>query len=126
MLLVFLLQVSLLLLVALALGRLAVRVGLPALVGELLTGVLLGPSLLGTLTPGLMSWVLPADVDQLHLLDAVGDLGAGRRAERPEEGGDRAPLRGSLACSRTSARRGGTLRQHEGRPIGDLRTKGAA
>ena len=75
MLLVFLLQVSLLLLVALALGRLAVRFGLPALVGELLTGVLLGPSLLGTLTPGLMSWVLPADVDQLHLLDAVGQLG---------------------------------------------------
>jgi len=64
-----------LLLVALALGRLAVRFGLPALVGELLTGVLLGPSLLGTLAPGLMSWVLPADVDQLHLLDAVGQLG---------------------------------------------------
>ncbi|GIJ76515.1 Kef-type K+ transport system, membrane component KefB [Micromonospora phaseoli] len=74
-LLVFLLQVSLLLFVALGLGRLAVRIGMPALVGELLTGVLLGPSLLGELAPGLLSWVLPADAGQLHLLDAVGQLG---------------------------------------------------
>ncbi|GAA2614468.1 cation:proton antiporter [Paractinoplanes durhamensis] len=74
-LLVFLLQVSLLLLVALTLGRLAVKIGLPALVGELLTGVVLGPSLLGTVAPGLLDWVLPADADQLHLLDAVGQLG---------------------------------------------------
>ncbi|MEV4497592.1 cation/H(+) antiporter [Micromonospora arborensis] len=74
-LLVFLLQVSLLLLVALALGRLAVRLGLPALVGELLTGVLLGPSLAGALAPGAFEWVLPADADQLHLTDAVGQLG---------------------------------------------------
>ncbi|WP_436534829.1 cation:proton antiporter [Actinoplanes sp. HUAS TT8] len=74
-LLVFLLQVSFLLLVALALGRLAVRLGLPALVGELLTGVLLGPSLLGTLTPGLLAWVLPDDANQLHLVDAVGQFG---------------------------------------------------
>ncbi|WP_250029467.1 cation:proton antiporter [Paractinoplanes maris] len=74
-LLVFLLQVSLLLLVALALGRIAVRLGLPALVGELLTGVVLGPSLLGALAPGAFGWVLPADAAQLHLLDAVGQFG---------------------------------------------------
>ncbi|GAA2640400.1 hypothetical protein GCM10010399_87480 [Dactylosporangium fulvum] len=74
-LLVFLLQVSLLLLVALALGRIATRFGLPALVGELLTGVVLGPSLLGALAPGALSFVLPADADQLHLLDAVAQLG---------------------------------------------------
>ncbi|MET7400210.1 cation:proton antiporter [Dactylosporangium sp. NPDC005572] len=74
-LLVFLLQAALLLLVALALGRLATRFGLPALVGELLTGVILGPSLLGALAPGALSFVLPADADQLHLLDAVGQFG---------------------------------------------------
>jgi hypothetical protein len=49
-LLVFLLQVALLLLVALALGRLAVRLGPPALVGELLTGVLLGVLTVATYT----------------------------------------------------------------------------
>ncbi|MFI5934551.1 cation:proton antiporter [Actinoplanes sp. NPDC051494] len=74
-LLVFLLQVSLLLLVALVLGRLAGRLGLPALVGELLTGLLLGPSLLGALAPGVVAWVLPPDAGQLHLIDAVGQLG---------------------------------------------------
>ncbi|MEV6931366.1 cation:proton antiporter [Dactylosporangium sp. NPDC051485] len=74
-LLVFLLQLSLLLLLALALGRLAVRLGLPALVGELLTGVLLGPSLLGALAPGSVAWLLPADANQLHLVDAVGQVG---------------------------------------------------
>ncbi len=74
-LLVFLLQVALLLGVALALGRLAMRLGLPALVGELLTGVVLGPSLLGAFAPRLLSFVLPDDAVQLHLLDAVGQLG---------------------------------------------------
>ncbi|GIM89174.1 cation:proton antiporter [Paractinoplanes toevensis] len=74
-LLVFLLQISLLLGVALALGRLAVRLGLPALVGELLTGVVLGPSLLGELTPSLLGWVFPDDAGQLHLIDAVGQIG---------------------------------------------------
>ncbi|MFC4065298.1 cation:proton antiporter [Actinoplanes subglobosus] len=74
-LLIFLLQISLLLLVAFALGRLATRIGLPALVGELLTGVILGPSLLGATAPDLLAWVLPADAGQLHLVDAVGQLG---------------------------------------------------
>ncbi|WP_426504983.1 cation:proton antiporter [Dactylosporangium sp. McL0621] len=74
-LLVFLLQISLLLLVALALGRLAVRLGLPALVGELLTGVILGPSLLGAWSPGALRWLFPDDASQLHLVDAVGQIG---------------------------------------------------
>ncbi|WP_431727206.1 cation:proton antiporter [Verrucosispora sp. TAA-831] len=74
-LLIFLLQVCLLLTVAFTLGRLAVRCGMPALIGELLTGVLLGPSLLGEVAPGLLSRVLPVDAGQLHLVDAVGQLG---------------------------------------------------
>lgn len=74
-LLVFLLQATLLLLVALALGRLAVRFGLPPLVGELLTGVVLGPSMLGAIAPEAFRWILPADAGQLHLIDAVGQIG---------------------------------------------------
>ncbi|GLY15091.1 cation:proton antiporter [Kineosporia rhizophila] len=74
-LMLFLLQISLLLTVAIVLGRLAVRFGLPALVGELMTGVLLGPSLLGATVPGLWDEVLPAGADQLHLVDAVGQIG---------------------------------------------------
>ncbi|MGW2230487.1 cation:proton antiporter [Streptomyces formicae] len=73
-LLVFLLQVGLLLLLAILLGRVAIRCGLPAIVGELGAGVLLGPSLFGWLAPGVTAWLLPADPAQVHLLDAVGQL----------------------------------------------------
>jgi Kef-type K+ transport system membrane component KefB len=73
-LLVFLLQVAILLMLALCLGRLAGRMGLPSVVGELLTGVLLGPSVLGWAAPGLSGWLLPAQPDQMHLLDAVGQI----------------------------------------------------
>ena len=75
-LLVFLLQVALLLAAATALGILAARLGLPAVVGELIAGVLLGPSLLGHLAPRLTTWLFPPTAGQTHLLDAVGQLGA--------------------------------------------------
>ncbi|MGN9913452.1 cation:proton antiporter [Phytohabitans sp. LJ34] len=74
-LLIFLLQVGLLLLLASSFGRLATRLGLPAVVGELSVGVLLGPSVLAHLAPSLSSWLFPARVEQFHLLDAVGQIG---------------------------------------------------
>ncbi|MFG2222709.1 cation:proton antiporter [Streptomyces sp. NPDC048644] len=73
--LVFLIQIGLLLAVAVGLGRLAARVGLPSVVGELTAGVVLGPSLLGNLAPGASQWLLPRNPEQLHLLGAVGQLG---------------------------------------------------
>jgi len=73
--LIFLLQLGLLLGVALLLGRLALRLRMPAVVGELTAGVLLGPSLLAHAAPGVSAWLLPADPAQLHLLDAIGQLG---------------------------------------------------
>jgi Kef-type K+ transport system membrane component KefB len=75
-LLVFLLQVVLLLAAATVLGILAARLGLPAVVGELMAGVLLGPSLLGHLAPRFTTWLFPPSAGQAHLLDAVGQLGA--------------------------------------------------
>jgi Kef-type K+ transport system membrane component KefB len=74
-LLVFLLQVGLLLVLALALGRLAMRFGMPAVVGELFVGVLLGPSFLAHVAPGVSGWLFPAQGEQFHLLDAVGQIG---------------------------------------------------
>nr|ADU56112.1 hypothetical protein CA878-34 [uncultured organism CA878] len=74
-LLVFLLQVGLLLLLAVVLGRLAGRFGMPAVVGELFVGVVLGPSLLAWAAPGLHGWLFPAVGEQYHLLDAVGQVG---------------------------------------------------
>ncbi|MEV2250863.1 cation:proton antiporter [Streptomyces sp. NPDC050147] len=74
-LLIFLLQVGLLLLLAVALGRLARRLGMPAIVGELCSGLLVGPSVLQHLLPGFSGWLFPAEAAQAHLLDAVGQLG---------------------------------------------------
>jgi Kef-type K+ transport system membrane component KefB len=74
-LLVFLLAIATLLVLARCLGWLAQRVGMPALVGELITGVVLGPSILGQLVPGITHWLLPNETEQMHLLDGVGQLG---------------------------------------------------
>lgn len=74
-LLVFLVQVGLLMLVAMLLGKTAVRFGMPAVVGELCAGVLFGPSVLGHAWPSLSRWLLPQDAAQYHLLDAVGQVG---------------------------------------------------
>ncbi|MER5889025.1 cation:proton antiporter [Streptomyces sp. NPDC001941] len=74
-LLVLLLQLAVLLLLAMALGRLAARFHMPAIVGELLAGVIVGPSILSHVWPGLADWLLPKDTSQMHLLDAVGQVG---------------------------------------------------
>jgi Kef-type K+ transport system membrane component KefB/nucleotide-binding universal stress UspA family protein len=55
--LVFLVQVTLLVGVARALGTMMKRLGQPAVVGELLAGVVLGPSLLGVVWPAAHEWV---------------------------------------------------------------------
>lgn len=55
--LVFLVQVMLLVGVARALGTMMKRLGQPAVVGELLAGVVLGPSLLGVVWPTAHEWV---------------------------------------------------------------------
>lgn len=72
---VLLLQIGVLLLTALVLGRLAQRLGMPAVVGELVAGVLLGPSLLTHLAPGAARWLFPQSAESMHILDAVGQFG---------------------------------------------------
>jgi Kef-type K+ transport system membrane component KefB len=74
-LLVFLVAVVTLLVAARLLAALAERVGLPAIVGELATGIILGPSLLGHLLPGPVGWIFPRAAEQMHLLDAIGQIG---------------------------------------------------
>jgi Kef-type K+ transport system membrane component KefB len=73
--LVLLLQIGVLLGLALVLGQVATRLGMPAVVGDLTAGMLLGPSLLAHVAPALSAWLLPPDATQQHLLDAVGQLG---------------------------------------------------
>jgi Kef-type K+ transport system membrane component KefB len=54
-------------------GRVCRRIGQPAVVGEIITGIVLGPSLLGLLAPELFAFVFPADsLGALRLLSEVG------------------------------------------------------
>ena len=70
------LQVSLLLLSARALGELAQRLGQPSVVGEILAGIILGPSLLSSFFPAFGSWVVPQTEVQCYLLEVVSLVGA--------------------------------------------------
>lgn len=72
---VLLCEIGLLLILAFALGRLAVRLKMPPIVGELCAGVLAGPSVLAHLAPAVSAWLLPQDPAQIHLLDAVAGVG---------------------------------------------------
>jgi Kef-type K+ transport system membrane component KefB len=55
------------------LGALLRGIGQPPVIGEVLAGILLGPSLLGRLSPGLSGYVLPPDV--APFLNVVAQLG---------------------------------------------------
>ncbi|MEU1205442.1 cation:proton antiporter [Nocardia sp. NPDC005825] len=74
-LLTFLVEVAVLLGCARLLGAVSLRVGLPAMAGELLAGVILGPSVLAHLAPGLWHWLFPPQAAQINLLDATAQLG---------------------------------------------------
>ncbi|MBU6401749.1 MAG: cation:proton antiporter [Verrucomicrobia bacterium] len=54
-------------------GRLARRVGQPAVIGEMLAGIILGPSLLGWIWPGAFHFLFPApSLVTLRLLSRIG------------------------------------------------------
>ncbi|MET7727086.1 cation:proton antiporter [Streptomyces mirabilis] len=74
-LIILFLQVGMLLLLAMVLGRLAVRCGMPPVVGELTAGVAVGPSLLAHVAPGAGNWLFPQEPSQMHLLDSLGQFG---------------------------------------------------
>ena len=68
----FLLLLAVILVSAKLLGELAERIGQPAVVGELLAGVLLGPSLIGFVDPTLPALHLLAEIGVVLLLFGIG------------------------------------------------------
>ncbi|MDH3976711.1 MAG: cation:proton antiporter [Deltaproteobacteria bacterium] len=73
--LVFLVQLSILLLGAQLMGALFRRFGYPALAGEILTGILLGPTILGRLFPPIYEALFPRNIIQQNMLETVSWLG---------------------------------------------------
>jgi Kef-type K+ transport system membrane component KefB len=67
-LLVFWCQLAVLLICARLMGSLLARFGQPRVIGELLAGVALGPSIAGRLAPGAWGWLFPDDATQSGLL----------------------------------------------------------
>ncbi len=66
---------ALLLVTARLLGAVARRFGQPSVVGELLAGVVLGPSLLGLIAPDVTAWLFPGDPTSSAMLFAAAWLG---------------------------------------------------
>lgn len=73
--LLFLLQLVMLLGVARALGAVCEEIGVPALAGEILAGVALGPTLMGRLLPDLHGSLFPHEAVQSTMLETVSWLG---------------------------------------------------
>lgn len=71
----FLLEFALLLAVARILGEIGRRLKQPQVIGELLTGVVIGPSMLGSLFPAMYQTIFPAQGAQGLLLQLISQLG---------------------------------------------------
>ena len=72
---VFLCQIVALLACGRLMGEAMQHIGQPAVMGQLLAGILLGPSVLGLLWPAGQQALFPAGADQKAMLDAVAQLG---------------------------------------------------
>ena len=70
---ILLLQVILIVVIARVVGRLFLRMGQPAVIGEMVAGIILGPSLLGALFPTAQSFLFPASsMGPLRTLSQLG------------------------------------------------------
>ena len=72
---ILVLQIALLLGIARGLGMLFRRLGQPALIGEIITGVILGPSIFGRFVPEAHAFIFPANEMQFTMLGTVAWIG---------------------------------------------------
>jgi Kef-type K+ transport system membrane component KefB len=71
----FIAQIGLLLLVGRLLGEAMQQLGQPAVMGQLIAGVALGPSVFGAIWPEAQHAIFPSAPEQKAMLDAVSNLG---------------------------------------------------
>jgi len=72
---IFLCEIIALLIGGRLMGEVMQRIGQPAVMGQLIAGILLGPSVLGALWPVAQHALFPASADQKAMIDAVAQLG---------------------------------------------------
>jgi K+:H+ antiporter len=72
---IFIAELGLLLLVGRLMGEAAVRVGQPAVMGQLIGGLLLGPSVLGLIWPAAQHMLFPGIAEQKSMISAVSEVG---------------------------------------------------
>ncbi|MGV8984729.1 MAG: cation:proton antiporter [Cypionkella sp.] len=72
---IFLTQLIVLMLVGRLLGEVMTRIGQPAIFGQLLAGVALGPSLFGAVLPSLHDRVFPDSPELKTMIDAISQVG---------------------------------------------------
>jgi Kef-type K+ transport system membrane component KefB/nucleotide-binding universal stress UspA family protein len=71
----FIAELGILLLVGRIMGEVAQRIGQPAVIGQLIGGVLLGPSVLGLLWPQAQHILIPTGAAQKSMIEGVSQLG---------------------------------------------------
>jgi Kef-type K+ transport system membrane component KefB/nucleotide-binding universal stress UspA family protein len=72
---VLLIELVALIILGRLLGEAMLRIGQPAVMGQLLAGILLGPSVLGLIWPDLQHWLFPMAKEQKAMLDAISSFG---------------------------------------------------
>ena len=72
---IFFIQVALLITVGRLLGELLQRFGQPAVMGQIVGGIILGPSIFGALAPGLQHTLFPIASSEREMLKAISELG---------------------------------------------------
>jgi K+:H+ antiporter len=71
----FIAELALLLVVGRLMGEVAQRIGQPSVMGQLIGGLLLGPSFFGLVWPSAQHAIFPADPTQKSMIGAVSELG---------------------------------------------------
>ena len=72
---IFFAQVLLLIAVGRLLGECMQRIGQPAVIGQLLAGIILGPSVFGAIWPAAQQAIFPPNSSDRQMLNAVSDIG---------------------------------------------------
>ena len=72
---IFIAQLVVLMAIGRLLGEAMQQIGQPSVMGQLLAGILLGPSVFGWLWPDLQHWIFPPSKDQKAMIDAISQWG---------------------------------------------------